>query len=209
MTPTPMTVQSRSTDAPTAVTRAPMSAAAFTAAVEPHLTTLHRYAVRMARDRERADDLLQDTLERGYRKRALFQPDTDVRAWLLAIMRNVWITGYRHRSAEPSLVSLDAVDETAVRGRTPGSATGGLLVEMSVVDGLGEAAILEVIATLPAGFRDVVMLADVHGTPYKEVAARLQIPVGSVCSRLSRARQRLRLALRSQGHDTGCLARAG
>jgi RNA polymerase sigma-70 factor (ECF subfamily) len=186
-----------------------MSAGTFAAQVQPHLTTLHRYAHRMARDPERADDLLQDTLERGYRKRALFQPGTDVRAWLLAIMRNVWISSYRRRAVEPSVVSLDAIDEAAKRGGGRRDATTDSVVETSVVDSLGETAILEIIAALPPDFRDVVMLADVHGTPYKEVAARLRIPVGSVCSRLSRARQRLRSVLRSQGHDADYLARAG
>jgi len=185
-----------------------LTAEGFGLEVEPHLARLVAQARRLTRDPVAADDLVQDTLERGYRKRALFQPGTDLRAWLLSIMRNVWISTYRRRVAEPSTVSLDGMDEVAVH-RNALDASEGSTVETSVVDELGESAILHVIATLPPSFRDVVLLADVHGTPYKTIADELRIPVGSVCSRLSRARQRLRGVLRDEGQDVGDLARAG
>src|SRR3954469_1366682 len=116
----------------------------FAGEVEPHLTKLYRQAFRLTGDPQRADDLLQDTLERGYRKLALFRPGTDMRAWLVVIMRNVWISGYRRRTAEPHLVSLEALDETSVRGSAAAAATAGSVVETSVVDGLGETAIMEI-----------------------------------------------------------------
>src|SRR3954471_15996187 len=88
-----------------------LSSAEFEAGVRFHLPSLRKRALRLTGDAEAADDLLQDTLERGYRKRALFQPGTDLRAWLLSIMRNVWISTYRRRASDPGLLSLDALDE--------------------------------------------------------------------------------------------------
>jgi RNA polymerase sigma-70 factor (ECF subfamily) len=181
----------------------------FDVAVRPYLKSLHSRAQRITGDADTADDLVQDTLERGFRKRHLFQPGTDLRAWLLSIMRNVWISTYRRRSADPSLISLDALDElTEYRGIVVGIRDDAA-VERVVVDGLVEADILSVIALLPPSFRDVVMLADVQGVPYKRVAELLRIPMGSVCSRLSRARQRLRCLLRERGHDVAHLDLAG
>jgi RNA polymerase sigma-70 factor (ECF subfamily) len=178
----------------------------FEAAVEPHRSKLLRQALRMTRDREGAEDLLQDTLERGFRKRALFQPGTDVCAWLLSIMRNVWISRFRSTVSRPSTVSLDAVTEESLHLL---AAPGASVVEASVIDGLDTSEILGVIALLPPHFREVVMLADVRETPYRDIAEGLQIPVGSVCSRLSRARERLRRTLRDGGFDLAELARAG
>src|SRR4051794_237913 len=91
-----------------------LTAEGFGLEVEPHLARLIAQARRLTRDPVAADDLVQDTLERGYRKRALFQPGTDLRAWLLSIMRNVWISTCRRRVAEPSTVSLDGMDEVAL-----------------------------------------------------------------------------------------------
>jgi RNA polymerase sigma-70 factor (ECF subfamily) len=181
----------------------------FEAEVRPHVQTLYRYALRMTRDPDAADDLVQDTLERGYRKRALFQPGTDLRAWLVSVMRNVWITGHRRRSHQIGTISLDALDEAAGPRDTRRDSAGTSAVETSVVDRLGETAILAAITALPPLYRDVVLLADVHGLRYRRIGELLQIPVGSVCSRLSRGRERVRRMLLEQHHDTGCLARAG
>jgi RNA polymerase sigma-70 factor (ECF subfamily) len=180
----------------------------FEVAVRPYLQALHTRALRMTHDPEAADDLVQDTLERGFRKLALFQPGTDLRAWLLSIMRNVWITAYRRRAAGPSTVSLDGLDEVALHHHLPVGTAGASVVERSVVEHLGETAILTVIHALPPAYRDVVVLADVEGVPYKLVAEVLRIPVGSVCSRLSRARRRLRRALDEQGHGVDSRTRA-
>jgi RNA polymerase sigma-70 factor (ECF subfamily) len=181
----------------------------FEGEVRPHFQTLSRYALRMARDPDAADDLVQDTLERGYRKRALFQQGTDLRAWLLQVMRNVWITGHRRRANRPGTISLDALAEEPRPLAVLHEHAGVSAVETSVVDRLGETAILAAIAALPPLYRDVVLLADVHDVPYKRIAEIVRIPVGSVCSRLSRGRERVRRTLLEQHHDTGSLAQAG
>lgn len=182
---------------------------AFEDEVKPHLQSLYHRALRLTRDPEAANDLVQDTLERGYRKRALFAPGTDLRAWLLSIMRNLWINRHRRRSGEPSLVSLETLDEVALHRRQTVGASRSSVVEQTVAETLGEAALLTMIHALPPPYRDVVVLADVEGLPYKAVAETLHVPVGSVCSRLSRARERLRRALDEQGYGVELLPKAG
>src|SRR5215203_5283449 len=107
------------------------SGQAFEDEVQPHLRSLYHRALRLTRDSEAANDLVQDTLERGYRKRALFAPGTDLRAWLLSIMRNLWINRHRRRSAEPSLVSLETLDEVALHRRQTVGASRASVVEQT------------------------------------------------------------------------------
>jgi len=153
--------------------------------------------------------LLQDALERGYRKRDRFQPGTNMRAWLLQIMRNLWISSARQRAGAPHLVQVDDLDEATIHGPAVAAAPAGSEVEAVVLDRLSEAAIMAIIETLPRRLRDVVVLADVEDVSYNAIAARLRIPIGSVCSRLSRGRQRLRRALAQHAQAAGALARAG
>jgi RNA polymerase sigma-70 factor (ECF subfamily) len=187
----------------------PVTAWHFEDEVRPFLQALHHRAFRLTRDAETAHDLVQDTLERGYRKRALYQPCTNLLAWLLTIMRNLWAGRHRRRTFEPSLVSLDSLDEVALHRHIANDAAGPSVVERLVDESLGETAILGLINALPPAYRDVVLLADVEGVPYKRVAETLQIPLGSVCSRLSRGRARLRDALDDYRFGTERLARAG
>lgn len=194
---------------PTVGTAPSYSAQAFEDEVQPHLRSLLHRALRLTRDPEAANDLVQDTLERGYRKRALFAPGTDLRAWLLSIMRNLWINRHRRCSAEVNVVSLETLDEVALHRRQTANLPRTSVVEQTVAESLGEAALLTMIHALPPPYRDVVVLADVEGLPYKIVAETLRVPVGSVCSRLSRARERLRRELGEQGYGVERLARAG
>jgi RNA polymerase sigma-70 factor (ECF subfamily) len=186
-----------------------LSAGAFEAEVRPHLRTLYHGAFRLTHDAEAANDLLQDALERGYRKRDHFQPGTNLRAWLLQIMRNLWISDRRHRAGVPNMVQVDNIDEAILQPYAARESHGLSEVEADVVDRLSEAAIVHTIEQLPARLRDVVRLAVVEGATYESIAELLQIPMGSVCSRLSRGRQRLRRVLDAEGRATGYLARAG
>jgi RNA polymerase sigma-70 factor (ECF subfamily) len=185
-----------------------MSAAAFEVEVRAHLRSLYQWACRLTHDTEAAYDLVQDTLERGYRKRDLFAPGTNVRAWLLRIMRNVWISRHRRVEARTQTMSLDDLDDIALYRRAAQDGRRVATVEACVVDNLGEVSILEAIEILAPRYRDVVLLADVDGLGYQDIAERLQIPMGSVASRLFRARRLLRIALREQADAAGYCARA-
>jgi RNA polymerase sigma-70 factor (ECF subfamily) len=176
--------------------------------VRAELTTLHRRAFRLTRDHDAAQDLVQDTLERAYRKLERFQPGTNMGAWLAAIMRNVWISNYRRRAAAVPTVSLDEID-AATSDRDLADASASSDVEASVVDDLSVASIRVAIEGLPTHLRQVVVLATVEETPYWAIAAALAIPPGTVASRLSRGRQRLQQALLGQAHGDGYLAKAG
>lgn len=171
------------------------------------LPALHRRALRLTRDHHAAQDLVQDTLERAYRKRAHFQPGTSLTAWLACIMRNVWISNHRRRTGAPPSVPLDEIMSAWWR-REGDRASACSDVEETVIDEMSAASIHLAIERLPPHLRRVVVLADVDETPYGTIAAALAIPVGTVASRLSRGRKRLQQALLAQARGEGYLARA-
>ena len=178
---------------------------AFTDEVSPHLHVLHRTALRLMHDEQAAEDLLQDTLERAFVNFRRYEPGTNIRAWLLRIMNNVRISGYRRASSRPQAGSLETVEEFSlyravrVEGFAPED------VESLVLNSIGEEAILRAIDELSEDFRMVVMLADVEGFSYKEMAAILEVPIGTVTSRLYRGRKQLQRALWDQAVDAGVL----
>jgi RNA polymerase sigma-70 factor (ECF subfamily) len=183
-------------------------AATFEDLVGTELTALHLRALRLTHDNEAAQDLVQDTLERAYRKFSRFRPGSNIRAWLLCIMRNIWISDYRRQARAPRTVPLDEIDET-LPCFDGGDATSASDVESSVVDELSVASIHMAIDRLPSQIRQVVVLADVEDTPYGIIAEALAIPIGTVASRLFRGRRQLQRALRDQARGAGDLAKAG
>lgn len=153
--------------------------AAEIAAVVPRL---RRYARALTGNRDAADDLTQDTLERAWSKRALWQPGTDLRAWTFTVMHNVFITGTRRgRPVRP-------LDDAAAEAEPAAAAAS---VETTVV--LDELA--RALAMLPDEQRAVLLLVGLEQFSYTEASEVLGVPIGTVMSRLSRARERLRLLL--------------
>ena len=157
------------------------------AALTPHIPRLRRYARALVGDRYAADDLVQDTLERAMNKFHLWRPGSDLRAWLFAIMHNVYVNQLRSRAARPET----ALDE------------GDLLAQ-----GVPDADRLEIrdmqtaIAALPAEQREVILLVALEQLSYAEVSRALGIPMGTVMSRLFRARERLRGQLAGESQQT-------
>ncbi len=196
---------------PTCTDRAdvgPADGDVFTSEVAPHLHSLYRMALRLAQDEQAAEDLLQDTLERAFQNFKRYEPGTNVRAWLLRIMSNVRISGFRRSARRPQTSSLeDAEDFSLYRAvRTQGIAP--LDVEAVVLNRIGEEAILHAIDGLPEDFRMVVVLSDVEGFSYKEMASILEVPIGTVTSRLYRGRKQLQRSLWDHARETGILASA-
>jgi RNA polymerase sigma-70 factor, ECF subfamily len=153
----------------------------------PLLDSLYRYARWLARDPAEAEDLVQEAYLKGLRGFAGFNPGTNIRAWMFRILRNTFLTSRSGLRAVPPL-SLDEdpqlVDAIA-DGRTPES----YLLQRADADSLRRS-----IEELPVEFREVLLLSDLEEMSYKEIAETLSIPIGTVTSRLMRARQKVRKA---------------
>lgn len=147
--------------------------------IEEHIPRLRRYARALVGDRARADDLVQDTLERAWGKFHLWRRGSDLRAWLFSIMHNVYVNGVRKSSAAPMLLPLeeDALD---------------VPVRAAQEDGLQIRDVHAALACLPLEQREVLLLVGLEEMRYEEVAKVLDVPLGTVMSRLSRGRERLR-----------------
>lgn len=152
---------------------------AHTEAIQDHIPSLRRYARTLLRHPDRADDLVQDCLERGWRYLHSWDPSSDLRAWLFTIMHNLYVNQVRRYSAAPQFVPIDEAENCP---DATASVEGA--VEMHNLD--------QAIAQLPAGQREVLLLVAVEAMRYEEVAAILDVPLGTVMSRLYRARERLR-----------------
>lgn len=167
----------------------------FAREAEPLFDVLSRGARRLTRSDADAEDLLQDTLLHAYAGFHSFHEGSNLKAWLFRILYNRWVSGYRAKQARPVEVSADDVTErdlTDSATRLPG---GVRSAEAQVLDSMPDGDIKAAMVAMPQGFREAVFYADVEGYTYAETAEILGIPIGTVMSRVSRGRKRLRLAL--------------
>jgi len=158
---------------------------------------LYSAAMRMTRNPSDAEDLVQETFLKAYRAYHTFEEGTNLKAWLYRILTNTYINKYRKESRRPSEVDLGAVEDLYLY-RNIGSeelveAAG--TTEERVLDGLVESDIKKAVEDLPENFRLPVLLADLEGFSYKEIAEILDIPIGTVMSRLRRGRKSMQKAL--------------
>ncbi len=144
---------------------------------------LRRYARVLTGDSTRADDLVQDTLARAWEKRRLWQAGTDLRAWLFTIMHNIYVNQLAVARREGVTISLDSEGAHAAWQ---------LPVRANQVDRVELLELVAQMGRLPTDQREVLLLAAVEEMHYDEIAATLDVPMGTVMSRLSRARARLR-----------------
>ena len=156
----------------------------------PHVAAMLRTARVMIRDADRADDAVQEALLRAWKYFDGFDATRDVRVWLFAILRNVIFQAGRKRGREAGTASLDEVGAESVAGRAA-----------PPIDRLTNQEILAAIEKLPEELRMVVLLGLVEQLKYREIAAALDIPIGTVMSRHFRARQLLRFHLRAYATD--------
>jgi RNA polymerase sigma-70 factor (ECF subfamily) len=166
--------------------------ARFAAEVVPEIEVLLRVAQNLTRNRAEAEDLVQDTLLRAYRAIGSFDGRYP-RAWLLTILRNTNIN--RHRRRRPELLddpdrTMATLADTSTSGETP---------EGLVVGATFDAVVEDALAQLPAEFRRTIELVDIEGLSYAEAAQVLGVPVGTVMSRIHRARHRIRDRLTAAG----------
>jgi len=146
--------------------------------IEPHIPALRRYAFALLRDRDRADDLVQDTLERALSRWLLRRADGDVRAWLFTILRNLHVSSWRRDRRRGAVLALDEAAMPAVAARQDAA--------LEIHD------VLAALDQLPEEQKSLLLLVGVEDFSYDDAARILGMPIGTVMSRLSRARQRLR-----------------
>jgi RNA polymerase sigma-70 factor (ECF subfamily) len=154
---------------------------------------LYPAALRMTRNPADAEDLLQETMTRAYTGLRNFTPGTNVRAWLYRILTNTFINSCRKRGREPAQ-TLRAEFEQLLDSRD-GVAQPARSAEAEALDKVADSEVMQALMELPEGFRAAIYLADVEGYPYRDVAEMLEIPIGTVMSRLHRGRGKLRKRL--------------
>lgn len=166
-----------------------MSDRNFEQMVLPHRDALYGHALALTRNADEAEDLVQETTLRALRGFDSFRSDGPVRAWLLTILRNLFINSYRTRVRAPRSVSLDSLENPdPIVPVQPGP-------ERQVFSRMEHEALSQAVANLPADYREVLVLSDMRGMSYQEISEHLEVPIGTVRSRLSRARSRVRRAL--------------
>lgn len=181
-------------------TRPPLheSREAFEAELLPQLDSLYSLAFRFTTDPSRAEDLVQDTLVKAFRSWRQFQHGSNIRSWLFTILRNTFISNCRRSRREPIPMDLVSAELAATIRAVDGNDPEGTFFARIV-----EAKVLETIDTLQNDFREVVVLSDVENLSYAAIAGVLGIPVGTVRSRLFRARRQLQKALYDDALDMG------
>jgi len=155
----------------------------------PHMEVLYNYALRMTGNRDDANDLLQETFLKAYRFWDKFEQGTNLRAWLFRIMKNTYINLYRKESKEPEKVDYDEIEGFYNLIRDQNSDDNDLQEKM--FGQLLDDDVSKALELLPEEFRTVVILCDIEGLAYEEIAEFLQVPVGTVRSRLHRGRKLL------------------
>lgn len=161
----------------------------FEAEVTPHLDALHRTAVRLTRSPSDADDLVQDAVLKAYRFFDHYEPGTNIRAWLLKVLTNVFYSKYRRNTLDTQVKSLGEGDPVADGWMSAASMGPRREPERIAEKAILEGSITKALEELPEEFRTVLLLADVEGLTYREIADALGCPMGTVMSRLHRARR--------------------
>ena len=168
----------------------------------PHIDSMYNFAFRLTNDEDDANDLVQDTYMKAFRFINSFQEGTNAKAWLLRILKNSFINDYRKKSKEPSKVDYQEV-ETVYNSTEDAEfeSTSDLRIE-AVQDMIGDEVAMA-LNGLPVDFRTVIILCDIEGFTFEEMAKILDIPIGTVRSRLHRARNLLKEKLRSYAKSMG------
>ncbi|GAB4009447.1 sigma-70 family RNA polymerase sigma factor [Spirosoma migulaei] len=167
----------------------------------PHIDSMYNFAFRLTTDEDDANDLVQDTYLKAFRFISSFEQGTNAKAWLFRILKNSFINDYRKKSKEPAKVDYQDVETTYNSEDAESEHTVDLRAE-SVSDLIGD-EVATALNSLPVDFRTVIILCDIEGFTYEEMAKILDIPIGTVRSRLHRARNLLKEKLRDYASSMG------
>ncbi len=167
----------------------------------PHIHSMYNFGYRLTLDRDDAKDLVQDTYFKAYRFIESFQRGTNAKAWLFRILKNSFINDYRKKTKEPGKVDYQEVETYYNSDEVNRQITPDLRVD-SLKDMIGD-EISNALNSLDVDFRTVIILCDLEGFKYEEMAKILDIPIGTVRSRLHRARQLLKEKLSTYAKSMG------
>ncbi len=169
----------------------------FTELTMPHMQALYTAALRMTRNPADAEDLVQETFLKAYRAFDRYEDGTNIRAWLYKILTNTFINNYRAAKRRPEKADVEDVEDLYLYHRIGDlQASGaGRSAEDEVFDHFTDDEVKKAIESLPEAFRIAVLLADVEGFSYKEIADITEVPIGTVMSRIHRGRKALQKAL--------------
>jgi RNA polymerase sigma-70 factor (ECF subfamily) len=156
----------------------------------PLLPGLYSAAYRLTRSAADAEDLVQETFLRAYRAFHQFQEGTNIKAWIYRILTNTFINMYRKKQREPQTISDDEIEDWYLYSKMS-EAGAEPSAETSVIESLPDEDVQAALSALPEQFRIAVLLADVEGFSYKEIAEITEVPIGTVMSRLHRGRKAL------------------
>lgn len=170
----------------------------------PHMDLLYNYAVRMTNSPQDADDLVQETYLKAYRFWDSYEQGTNIKAWLFRILKNSYINRYRKETKEPDTVDYDEVKDFYSTARDASTDSNNL--QETLFGNLLDDDVTKAIAALPDDFRTVVILSDIEGLSYEEIADFVDCPLGTVRSRLHRGRKLLREQLMQYGKKRGYVA---
>jgi RNA polymerase sigma-70 factor (ECF subfamily) len=173
----------------------------FNSEFMPHINSMYNFAYRLTFDEDDAKDLVQDTYLKAYRFIESFQQGTNAKAWLFRILKNSFINDYRKKSKEPNKVDYQEVETYYNSDEVDRQITPDLRVE-SLQDMIGD-EISNALNSLDVDFRTVIILCDLEGFKYDEMAKILDIPIGTVRSRLHRARNLLKEKLSQYAKQMG------
>ena len=177
----------------------------FEKAAMPYLDSLYNTALRLARNAQDAEDLVQETYLKAYRAYAQFTPGTNLKAWLFKILKNTFINEYRKRQAVPKESDFAAIEESFENELAPEARGQIKNPEEEALEIAFDENVQKALDALPADYRMAVLLADIEGFSYKEVAEILEIPVGTVMSRLYRGRKLLEETMLQYARSRGYL----
>ena len=171
--------------------------ARFTDLTMEHMPALYTAALRMTRNAADAEDLVQETYLRAYRGFGSFAEGTNIRAWLYRILTNTYINSYRAAKRRPEITDVEDVEDLYLYRRLTGTdgARVGRSAEEEALEGFTDDEVKGAIEALPDAFRIAVLLADVEGFSYKEIAEITDVPIGTVMSRIHRGRRALQKTL--------------
>ena len=184
-------------------------AAAFEDEALSHLDKLYSAALRMTRNPADAEDVVQETYAKAFASRHTFTMGTNLRAWLYRILTNTYINAYRKAQRAPQSTGDEEVSDWQLARAASHDSTGLRSAEMEALDQTPDAAVAAAIAQLPENFRVAVLLSDVEGFSYKEIAEIMGTPIGTVMSRLNRGRAQLRDLLSDYARENGIARKDG